>query len=264
MSEQMEQGGTPARNTKSRAWCLTINNYCPLDIEKLQQCENYTFQEETGTEGTPHLQCVIKFKNPRSFGGIKKLFPTAHIERCQNINASINYCTKKETRTGEMYTNMIKTPKPLIDFLDGHEYYDWQNEFFDLINQPINNRKIYWYWSYDGAKGKSSSVRHMLIKHPGKVLVVGGASKDIYHGITSFLENDDNDLQMLIVDLPRNANAICYAALESVSNGYFFTTKYESKMMVFNPPHIVVFTNKPPERGNTVLSDDRYVEYNLD
>lgn len=260
----MEHVGTPARNTKSRAWCLTINNYCQLDIEKLLTCENYTFQEETGTEGTQHLQCVIKFKNPRSFGGIKKQFPTAHIEQCKNIKASINYCSKEDTRTGEMYTNMIKTPTPLIDFLDGHEYYEWQQDFFNLINEPINHRKIYWYWSYEGTKGKSSAVRHMLIKHRGSVLVVGGASKDIYHGITNFMENDKNELKMLIIDLPRNANAICYTALESVSNGYFFTTKYESKMMVFNPPHIVVFTNNPPIKGNKVLSDDRYVECNVD
>lgn len=260
----MEQGGTPARNTKSRAWCLTINNYTVENIEQLKECDEYTFQEETGTNGTQHLQCVVKFKNPRSFGGIKKLFPTAHIEKCQNINASINYCSKTETRTGQLYTNMIKTPKPLIDFLDGKDLYDWQRDFLDLIDKPIDNRKIYWYWSDEGAKGKSSAVRHMLIKHAGKVLVVGGASKDIYHGITNFLDNKDNELQMLIVDIPRNANAICYAALESVSNGYFFTTKYESKMMVFNPPHICVFTNKPPERGNTVLSDDRYVECNVD
>jgi len=67
---------------------------------------NYVFQEETGEKGTKHLQGIFMFKNAVSFKKLKSNIPTAHIEVCRNQKASIRYCSKKETRTGEIYTNI--------------------------------------------------------------------------------------------------------------------------------------------------------------
>lgn len=110
--EQLEQKSKPIRNTierigKSRAYCFTLNNYTEDDIKNIQtfRCE-YTFQEETGENGTPHLQGMLYFKNPISFKSIKTLLPRAHIEICKNKIASMQYCSKEDTRTGNLYTNM--------------------------------------------------------------------------------------------------------------------------------------------------------------
>lgn len=104
--------------SKSRGWCLTINNFTEDDIEKIKllKCE-YCFQEETGENGTPHLQGMLYFKNARDFKQIKKIFETAHIEKMKNKLASMKYCTKEETRTGKIYTN-IKMDN--IDTVDTH------------------------------------------------------------------------------------------------------------------------------------------------
>jgi len=112
---QMAQVGTD-RNTignrsvnrvKSRNWAFTLNNFMETDILNLQREDyQYIFQEETGESGTPHLQGTIILKDPQALSFVRKINGRAHWEVCRNKFASINYCQKGESRTGEMYTNM--------------------------------------------------------------------------------------------------------------------------------------------------------------
>lgn len=117
----------PERNTvrissgkreKSRNWAFTLNNYMQSDIKSLCEVKNedyqYIFQEETGKEGTPHLQGTIILKNPQALSYMKKINGRAHWEICRNKFASINYCQKGLTRTGELFTNI-----DLPDLFDG-------------------------------------------------------------------------------------------------------------------------------------------------
>ena len=76
-----------------------------------------------------------------------------------------------------------------------------------------------------------------------------------------FMKCEKNELKMLIIDHPRSGGRFNYGAVESISNGYFFSGKYESGMCVFNPPHIVVFSNMPPDKNNEEISKDRIIEY---
>lgn len=92
---------------KARNWTFTLNNYTRVHIDNLLTLDClYVFQEETGEKGTPHLQGLLVFKNAVSFNSVKRLIPTAHIEKCKNKNASIRYCSKEDSRTGGIYTNM--------------------------------------------------------------------------------------------------------------------------------------------------------------
>jgi hypothetical protein len=53
---------------------------------------------------------------------------------------------------------------------------------------------------------------------------------------------------LVICDVPRAAgNFVNYGALEQVKNGLFFSSKYESEMAVFNPPHVICFANSKPK-----------------
>lgn len=101
----MTQTLTHARN---RNWVFTLNNYTPQDIDKFKSIRNckFTFQEETGENGTPHLQGLLIFKNARTLQSLKKLHPKAHWEICKSVKASQLYCTKEDTRTGEIFSNM--------------------------------------------------------------------------------------------------------------------------------------------------------------
>ena len=73
------------RMKQSRNYVLTINN--PeitlselLDVFRRNGAIKAIAQLEKGENGTPHFQCFIGFKEARKFGGVKKAFPTAHIE----------------------------------------------------------------------------------------------------------------------------------------------------------------------------------------
>lgn len=111
---QMAQGNKPACNTnnnkrayRGRVWTMTLNNYMESEIKELSSglTYEYLFQEETGENGTPHLQGVFIFKNPVSLSSLKAMNRRAHWEPARNKIASIRYCCKEDTRSGNIYSN---------------------------------------------------------------------------------------------------------------------------------------------------------------
>jgi hypothetical protein len=53
-----------------------------------------------------------------------------------------------------------------------------------------------------------------------------------------------------------NQNKVSYSSIECIKNGMITNTKYETGFKVFNPPHVVVFSNFPPDEEK--LSADRW------
>lgn len=121
-------------NFKSRSWVFTLNNYMQSEIVNIQEGAGYeyVFQEETGKEGTPHLQGGLYFKNAVSFNSIKKMLPRAHIEKCRNWHATKSYCSKGESRTGKIYTNI--------------------KDFEDKWHSGTLEKKKVWTWSKEWAQ----------------------------------------------------------------------------------------------------------------
>lgn len=92
--------------SKSRGFTFTLNNYTVDDIKMITEFKcQYIFQEETGESGTKHLQGMLYFTNAVSFNTVKTMLPRAHIEKMKSKIASIKYCSKEDTRTGEIYSN---------------------------------------------------------------------------------------------------------------------------------------------------------------
>lgn len=62
---------------------------------------------------------------------------------------------------------------------------------------------------------------------------------------------------MAIFDYTRSQEEyISYEALEAVKNGIFYNNKYESGMVVYNTPHVIVLSNFRPDLSK--LSADRW------
>lgn len=251
----MEQMEHPTGNTKSRAWCMTINNYIDDDIEMVKCCDCYVFQEERGTEGTPHLQCVIRWKNPRSFLSMKKMFPRAHIEKCKSWKLSCLYCSKLDTRCGKMWNNCL--PEEVEDeFVDLVPKW-WQLEIMELIKEKPDKRKVYWYWEDGGNVGKTIFCKHLYLKYGAEY--VSGKAADIKAAIVEA----EVKPKIIVWDLVRSIeDFVSYEGLESVKNGIFFSGKYKSSSCVFNIPHVFVFANFPPDERR--LSNDRWVIKKID
>ncbi len=99
---------------RGRSWCFTWNNYTAENIAQLTLTfcilgnNKYVFQEEVGKNNTKHLQGVVTFKNAISFRSLKKISEKIHWEKCNNLKASIRYCSKEETRAGKIYQHGIK------------------------------------------------------------------------------------------------------------------------------------------------------------
>lgn len=257
---------TNGKTIRSRAWCFTWNNYRQHDIDTLLTYFSsvdglkYVFQQEQCPEtSTPHLQGVMRFPNAVCMNFQDNISKKIHWERCRNWNKSKAYCSKVDSRVGNVFTNVenLKIRQPLINHFDISIATDWQSDILQLIETNPDDRTINWYWEDEGKVGKSRLTRHILLKYKNSALAVLGSNRDILYGITTFVKNEKNDLKILIIDVPRSSyHNISYKAMEQVKNGFFFNSKYESEMVIFNPPHIIVFSNFPPDYPE--LSVDRW------
>lgn len=257
MADTVRPVETSERNTiKRRHWFLTINNYEGLDIESLQKCDMYQFQEEIGTNGTPHLQCYVGWKNPRSFKCMKDKFKTAHIEVCKNIHAARQYCVKMETRNGKIWSNIQKREN-IIDVFTRYEPKEWQTKCLGLIERDPDERTIYWFWENKGCSGKTTLAKHICINQKEAIYVSGKAS-DIKFAISEM----EVKPKIIIWDLCRSQeDYVSYQGIEEVKNGIFFSGKYKGGMVIYNNPHVIIFANFPPDRSK--LSKDRWKVYNI-
>lgn len=265
----MTQADTPSRNTKSRAWCLTLNNYTTEEYEDIKKefpndtLTQLVLGEEIGENGTPHLQGCIRYKNARSFSSMKKLFPRANISECRNWDASINYCKKdkkyferntdkniKKITANEQYENYMKQEYSDI------KWYPWQEEIIKIIEDKASKRKIYWYYDYEGNIGKSFLARFLDWKY--NAIIANGKQADVFNQYASFLEEYDRQPTLAIIDVPRsNKEYLCYSTLEKLKDGVFNSGKYEGKKLRLIPHHLIVFANFEPCKNK--MSEDRWV-----
>lgn len=244
--------------SKSRAWIFTWNN--PPDdaveqlLEKFGEFE-YVFQFEK--VNTLHIQGVMRFPNPRSNWPV--ISEKIHWQRCRSWRAQIKYCCKLESRVRGPWTNVegLKYRKSLRDPLAKLELYAWQKEILDIIRREPEFRKIYWYWDSVGCAGKTSLARHVKIKYGDGIMYVNGCSRDILCTFAKRLD-EGTDCTVIFFGLTRqDANKMSYKSLEIFSDGIGYSGKYESTDLIFNPPHVIVFANFPPELSN--VSSDRWI-----
>lgn len=240
----------------SKRWCFTWNNY-PDDWKSYFSADcitKYIIGEEIGEEcGTPHLQGYIEFnpkKRPISVIKTDKIFWK---KARGTAEENMDYCGK-DSKT---HLKGMRLKKP-IKTLDMNSLYPWQKDIENIVTQEPDDRKIYWYHEEKGNTGKSAFSKYLVIKHDA--LVLSGKASDMKHGIVMYMnENQGVAPETIVLDLPRcfNKGFLSYQGIEEIKNGLFFSGKFESKMVVYNPPHLIIFSNEEPDTSK--LSDDRWV-----
>lgn len=264
-------GNTETKTIKKQVcqaihWVFTYNNYRKEDIESLEPhfkniCNMYAFQEEIGEQGTPHLQGVISLKRKDRYTHFTPI-ASIHWEVCRHVPKGYEYATKSETRKkgSKPYLFNYAIPTPL-KILKKEQFYNWQIELYDYLQQEPDDRKIYWIWSRIGGKGKSQFCKYLIYHH--NALYIDEAKKsDI---MSTILKHDMDKCRIVLLDVPRaNGNKISYKSLESIKNGVIYSGKYEGGYKLFNAPHIVVFANEEPVNDNSIMSSDRYIIKNVD
>jgi len=233
---------------------FVINNWTEEELKLLCQtmdkvAKKCVIGKEVGEKGTPHLQCYVSLKKKMRIVNLRELpgLGRASFRKVRNEAALIEYCGKEGAVA---YTIGMPRPVRIIT-----ELRPWQNRIESIYYLQPDDRKIYWFWESKGNIGKSAFVKYMIIKHKA-LFCDGGKKSDL---INLVFNNNMDECKCVIWDLPRGTKGnISYATLECVKNGMVCNTKYETGVKCFNPPHIFVFANFPPD-DPTQLSADRWV-----
>jgi len=245
------QAGNTRKRLRSRGWFFTINNFTPDDEANIRNigADRWIYQEEIGNSGTPHLQVFLYFKNPIEVTTIHRWFPKSHHAVAKSYKESINYCSKSETRVRGPFSYNIELPKKIKLIT---EFKPWQQEILELIKTEPDFRTIHWYYDPIGNTGKTSLCKYICATNP-KAIYVSGSAKDIKYAIAKASITPT----IVLLDFSRSQEGhISYQAIEEIKNGIFFTTKYESKMILIDNPHVICFSNFKPYLSS--LSSDRW------
>lgn len=260
--KETQQGGNtnpPAneREKRSRKWVGTLNTYSEEEYQNLLFTfgpHKFIIGKEVGESGTPHLQMYVNFgKNPRSLRTMKIINSRAHWEFAKgNDGQNYNYCSKD----GEFRTNMEAPPVP-VELSVVQELRPWQTQIVKLLEQKSDDRTIYWVCDKVGNSGKTQLCKYLAVKK--NALVLEGKAADMKYTVTKYwLDNKKSaSIPPLMMDLTRSQDGfISYSGIEAMKNGMYMNTKYESCMVLYNSPHLVVFANFMPDTEK--LSADRW------
>lgn len=246
-----------SRTNQLLNWCFTFNNYNEKDIDilletfKLLKVKKYVFQEETGKDGTKHLQGVICLEKAMRWSEFN-LDKGIHWEKTKNLKASLDYCQKEDTRTGNIYKFGFPPECRVINILR-----PWQFQIVEYIKNEIHDRQIFWIYDKIGNNGKTALSKY-LIKNHNCICATSGGVKDIANLLTNLFKDgrDLNEKTTFLFSFSRTTEGISYKAIESVKDGLITNIKYEAATMIFNIPHVIVLCNFYPDKKK--LSDDRW------
>lgn len=244
---------TSKANPRSRRWAFTINNWNDEDIVAVSTLGHtkLIYQAEQGDSGTPHIQGCIEFKNARAFSSLKRQVPRAHWSKARDWDSLVEYCQKEDTRI-DGPSHVEGLPVPVRDYWDEDQETPWQREILSIIEEEPDMRKIHWFWDTVGGIGKTTLARHICMTHSDAIYLSGRPS-DIKSAIASL----DIKPRICIFGFTRTQESrVSYQAIEEVKDGMFFSGKYESGMVIFNIPHVIVLSNFHPDTAK--LSEDRW------
>lgn len=231
---------------------FVINNYTDSHLCQMRQylnknCRKWIMGFEIGESGTPHIQGYMSLIRKCRKSTIIRATIGDHISMrpVRNDTACQQYCMKD----GKYESRGFPQPIRIIEKL-----YQWQSNIIDIYDCVPDDRSIYWFWEPNGGVGKSAFVKYMVVKY-GVLFCNGGKHTDL---INLIFNNSTDDFKCIIWDIPRASEGkVSYSTLECVKNGMICNTKYETGVKCFNPPHIFIFANFPPENPEK-LSTDRW------
>lgn len=242
-------------NNQCYRWQFTLKfNGEPNEPELLAQllrpfCKEFYYQLEQGESDYQHFQGCLSLITKHRLNEVKNMIRNdVHLEPAKNWHALKNYCGKSETRIAGPWnhqTAWIRLPEQL---------FEWQQQVVDLVSQECDNdRIIYWFWDEEGCKGKTTLCKYLISRY-GACMIDGGY-KDIAFSLP------DNP-KIVLMNITRTTEGhVNYKALEAVKDGLVFSAKYESRVKIFNSPHVIVFANFQPDFE--AMSKDRWFVHKL-
>ena len=268
MSDQIQTSLEPSGNTKtdgkvkkrpaaSKKWCFTLNNWLEVQLDYILSCltpeDEYCIGKEVGENGTPHLQGFINFtKACRPMEKFKKC-KEIHWEKCRgNFKQNIEYCMKDGDYLTNITINKLRLTQPLKLITEFRPYQKWIIE--NIVEKEPDDRTIYWFYEETGNVGKTQLCKYLCAKHGAVILE--GKKNDILFCAAQF------ESEIYLYDIERSIeDYVSYSSIEKIKNGLYMCSKYESKAIVRNSPHVIIFANFYPDTCK--LSADRWEIYKI-
>lgn len=258
--EASVSSATRHRASPAKNWSFTWNNYPPNWQELILAAfpssvvKVFVIQQETGEEGTPHLQgCVELQTKKRAFS--LGLPPSLHWEVTKKPLAARLYCSKEDTRDegATPFTFGWRPPRSLRLIT---ELRPWQRQLRDTLLEDPDDRTIRWYWEATGNTGKTAFTKYMM--HTHQAMLLSGKGADVLNAIVTHHKETQQWPDIVIYDVPRSVDMayLSWSSLEKIKDGCFYSGKYEGGWCLMAPPHLVVFANEPPPIEK--LSADRW------
>lgn len=130
----------------------------------------------------------------------------------------------------------------------------WQQEVINWVEQEPNDREIIWICDPDGFAGKSRLSRYLQFEK--NAVLLSGRLQDM----AKLYEKEP----IVLFDISRSSSEFTshyYAMAEQLKNGIIVSTKYMVERKIFDPPHVVFFSNSWPDK--TKWTKDRYCAFLL-
>lgn len=138
------------------------------------------------------------------------------------------------------------------------ELNEWQQELYDEISLPPDDRKIVWLIDQVGGAGKTQLAKYLMVTEPEKYYCVlqCGAMRD-FSTVYELAVNSGWEGHCMIFNLSRDDEShSVYRPIEGVKDGMITTTKYRGKTTIADSAHVVVFANWAPDVDR--ISHDRW------
>lgn len=215
-------------------------------LECPQGTENYHYQIFAYSHKKDRPSTLARVLHKDLFG--------INVQHCHSPEALETYCMKPETRVqGPWHDKDRYTGKDLLSI---QNLYPWQKAVYDRIETEPDERKIYWIYDPVGCTGKSKFCKMMAFLKKAKTFP-WGRTQDLLHQLVSCKPS-----KAYLFDLTRTKqNEVStndlYSTMESIKNGFVLSTKFVTKELYFDPPHVFVFANILPDR--TKMTQDRWV-----
>lgn len=242
-------------------WCFTWNNYPDGWLEILETkfqaiCKRWTFQKELSRSGTKHIQGAIGLKKKARWTEFK-LPKTIHWEAMHNRDTAFDYCKKADTRDGVEFWEYPVAKKEKRQLKTLTKLLPWQETVAKMCMEEPDDREVNWIFDPIGNCGKTEFTKWMLAKQ-NCLANTGGNVNDIARMIAGAIESgfEINEITTFIFNLVRTQEHVNYKAIESIKDGLISSGKYESCTLLFNRPHMWIFSNKLP--NFEALSGDRW------
>lgn len=257
-----DRNDTVKTNIFKNAWPTIEGVLQPL-------AKKWCFQlEKTGASNwhyQGYLNCKQPLRTATLSNRLRLTLPGIHVSVASGAGKAAlqAYCMKLDTRqAGPWADHPLPKTATNWDLAVLANPYPWQAEITALVSTPCQQaRRIQWIYDRAGGAGKSVLVKKLMVDKVAVMIPFMSTA----NAIALVIKNLDKNA--FFFDMPRKkpkeigANDL-YATIEMVKNGNIVNSKYEVKDALFDPPHVIIFSNWKPDLS--CLSESKWDLYTID